>query len=248
MAVATDLAVALDPVAFARAAGIEPDPWQAKVLRSQGPRLLLCCSRQSGKSLTVALLATWVACFQPDSLILMLSPSQRQSGELFKKCAAIYRDLGKPVPAEAETALHLSLENGSRIASLPGKEGTVRGFSGVRLLIVDEAAWVPDDLYAAVRPMLAASQGRLIGLSTPHGTRGWYWESWRGQEPWERYEVPASMVARISPSFLEEELRTMGPWWFAQEYECKFLDAETQPFSSESIDRAFEEEVETWSL
>lgn len=248
MTVATEWALALDPVAFARAASIVPDDWQARVLRSQAPRLLLCCSRQSGKSLTVAMLATWTALFQPESLILMLSPSQRQSGELFKKCLAIYRDLGKPVPAEAETALHLSLGNGSRIASLPGKEGTVRGFSGVRLLIVDEAAWVPDDLYAAVRPMLAASRGRLIALSTPHGTRGWYWESWRGEEPWERYEVPAALCPRISAEFLAEELRTMGPWWHAQEYGCQFLDSETQPFSTDAIERAFREEVDTWTL
>jgi hypothetical protein len=85
------------------------------------------------------------------------------------------------VPPESESALQLELENGSRIVSLPGKEGTIRGYPGARLLAIDEAAWVPDDLYLAVRPMLAVSDGRLVALSTPHGTRGWFYEAWRGQ-------------------------------------------------------------------
>jgi hypothetical protein len=118
----------------------------------------------------------------------------------------------------------------------------------VRLLAIDEAAWVPDDLYLAVRPMLAVSGGRLVALSTPHGTRGWFYESWRSDEPWERYEVPATSCPRIAPAFLEEERRTMGEWWFEQEYVCRFLDAETQAFRREDIDQCFREDVEPWEL
>lgn len=51
------------------------------------------------------------------------------------------------MPTQTESALRLELQNGSRIISLPGKEQTVRGFSGVRLLAIDEAARVPDELY-----------------------------------------------------------------------------------------------------
>lgn len=249
MALATDLAMALDPVLLARAAGIEPDPWQAQVLRSTAPRLLLNCSRQSGKSTITSVLAVHTAVYDPGSLVLLLSPTLRQSGELFKKCLGVYRSLGRPVPAESETALTLTLENGSRIVSLPGKEGTVRGYSGVTLLAVDEAAWVLADLYLSVRPMLAVSQGRLLALSTPHGTRGWWHECWeKGGDAWERVEVPATMCPRISPAFLAEEERSMGRWWYEQEYLCRFLDAETQPFSREDVDNAFREEVEPWDL
>jgi hypothetical protein len=83
---ASDLAMALDPVQFSIAAGIPPDPWQARVLRSTAPRLILNCSRQSGKSTTTGTLAVHTALYQPGSLILLLSPGQRQSGELFRKC------------------------------------------------------------------------------------------------------------------------------------------------------------------
>ena len=155
-ALARTVPVPTDPVALARAAGIEPDPWQAAVLRSAAPRLLLNCSRQSGKSTITGILATHTALYDAGSLTLLLSPTLRQSGELFRKCLAVYRALGRPVPAESETALTLTLENGSRIVSLPGKDGTIRGYSGVRLLVVDEASRVPNDLYLAVRPALSS--------------------------------------------------------------------------------------------
>jgi hypothetical protein len=247
-ALALDLAAVLDPVRFAERCGITPDPWQARVLRSTSPRILLNCSRQSGKSTMAAVLAVHQALYAPGSLVLCLSPTLRQSGELFKKALSIYRAAGKPVQPESETALTLTLDNGSRIVSLPGKEGTVRGYSAVDLLVCDEAAWIPGDLYAALRPMLAVSGGRLLALSTPHGNRGWWFEAWRSGEPWERYEVPATMCPRISAAFLEEERRSIGDWWFQQEYECTFLDAESQAFRREDIDRALSEEVTTWAL
>ena len=106
---ALDLAAALDPVVFSRQAGITPDPWQARVLRSKAPRLLLNCSRQSGKSTTVGSLALHTAFYQAPALILLLSPGQRQSGELFRKVTDCYKRLGRPVPAESESALRLEL-------------------------------------------------------------------------------------------------------------------------------------------
>jgi hypothetical protein len=235
-------------VALAEAAGLELDPWQQDVLTSTAPRLLLNCSRQSGKSTIAAVLATYEALSRPEALILCVSPTLRQSQELFKKCLTVYRAAGRPVPADAETRLTLELANGSRIVSLPGSETTVRGYSGVRLLVIDEAARVPADLYAALRPMLAVSGGRLVALSTPFGSRGWWYEAWRGPEAWDRYEVAATACPRIAPAFLEEERRTLGEWWYAQEYLCQFLDALTQSFSREDIDRAFGEEVERWAV
>lgn len=245
---ATDLASAIDPVQLAGEAGLDPDPWQADFLRSDASRVLLNCCRQSGKSTMTAFLGVHTALYDPGSLVLMLSPSLRQSQEIFKKASNLYQAVGQAAPKHSESALRLELQNGLRIVSLPGKEQTVRGFSGVRLLAIDEAARVPDELYYSVRPMLAVSKGRLVALSTPFGSRGWWYEAWRSEESWERYEVPATGCPRISREFLEEEQRTLGEWWFAQEYECKFLDAESQAFRREDVDRAFEEEVEAWAL
>ncbi len=237
---AGDLALGLDPALLSERAGIVPDPWQARVLRSVAPRVLLNCSRQSGKSTIAAILAMHTALYEPGGLVLVLSPTQRQSGELFRKALNIYRNVGKPVPPRAESALTLELETGSRIVSLPGKENTVRSYSAVQLLIIDEAAKVSDDLYRSVRPMLAVSGGRLIGLSTPFGKAGWFYEEWTGGEGWERVEVPAQECPRISPEFLAQERRANPERWYRQEYLCSFEDLEGALFSLEDIEAAMD--------
>lgn len=244
VAIAGDLAAALDPVQLAGRVGLRPDPWQARVLRSPARRMLLNACRQSGKSTTVAVLAAHEAIYRPGALVLLVSPTLRQSGELFRKALAVYRTAGRPVPADSETALTLTLDNGSRIVSLPGSEATVRGYSGAALIAIDEASRVADDLYLSLRPMLAVSGGRLVAMSTPWGRRGWWHREWtEGGDAWERSEIPASVCPRISPAFLEEERRSMGPLWFASEYLCEFVDTDDQVFSSDDIAAALTADV-----
>lgn len=238
-----DLRLALDRVAFAEALGFEPDPWQARLLRSEAKRVLLNCSRQSGKTSTTAVLALHEALYEPGSLTLVLGPAERQAKEFFKRVSDFYRDLGRKVPADSERKLGLELENGSRIEALPGAEKTIRGFSGVDLLVLDEAARVDDGLYYAVRPMLAVSGGRLAMLSTPFGKRGAYYEEWVGDGDWERYEVPATECPRITEEALDEE-RKRGRRYFAQEFMCSFEETEDQMFSHEEVTAAMTDDVE----
>src|SRR5262249_55613339 len=158
--------------------------------RPPPPRTLALCSRQSGKSTAAAALALHQALTRPGSLVLLLSPTLRQSGELFRdKLLRLYRALGRPVPPRRQTQTELELANGSRVLSLPENEEGVRGFSSVGLLVIDEASRVSDDLYFAVRPMLAVSGGRLVALSTPYGQRGWFYEEWDHGGGWQRVRV-----------------------------------------------------------
>lgn len=221
--------------------GLNPDPWQANVLRSTAQRMLLLCSRQAGKSTTTATLALHTALFQPGSLVLLLSPSLRQSGELFRKVVGFYRMLGRSVPSQEESATTLHLENDSRVISLPASPDTIRGYSGVRLLIVDEAAMAPDPLFVAVSPMLAVSGGRQVLLSSPLGKRGFFYDAWENPNAsWHRFKVTANDCPRITKEFLEEERANMGDRWFRQEYFCSFEDTVDQVFSNESIMAAFD--------
>jgi hypothetical protein len=158
--------------------------------------------------------------------VLLLSPSQRQSGEIFRKVLELYAALGQPLPARSRTQRRLELANGSRVLCLPGREGTIRSFGGVRLLVLDEAARIPDALYHSVRPMLAVSQGRLVALSTPFGQRGWFWQEWEGNGPWRRFRIPWRDCPRITPDFIAEEVRAMGEPWVQQEYETLFTALE----------------------
>jgi hypothetical protein len=244
VSLAEDLKLALDRVAFATRLGLEPDPWQENLLRSTSERVLLNCSRQSGKSTMTGIIALHRALYHPGSLILCLAPALRQSQELFSKVLTFYRALNRPVPAQTERKLSLELENGSRIVTLPGTDKTIRGFSGAALLIVDEASRVADELYFAVRPMLAVSGGALMMLSTPYGKRGVFFEEWTNGSPsWERYEVPASQCPRISEAFLAEERRSLPDWVYRQEYLCSFEETEDAVFTTEMVDAAVSADV-----
>ena len=145
---------------------------------------------------------------------------------------------------DGDNEMSMLFPNGSRIVGLPGNEETIRGFSAVSLLLVDEASRVPDDLYLAVRPMLAVSGGALWLMSTPCGKRGFFWETWeRGGPGWEKVRVTAHECTRIRSEVLEEERRTMGERWFRQEYLCEFTEAEDGVFEREMVQRAIRQDV-----
>jgi hypothetical protein len=221
-------------VKFAKSLGMKPDKWQTAALRSTAPRVLLNIHRQGGKTTTTAILTTHTVVYKPNSLVLIVSPTQRQSTELFRKVLNYYRQLGKPVESEAENMLSLVLENGSRVISVPGSEAGIRGYSA-DLVLIDEAARVPDSVFEAVSPMLAVTGGRLIVMSTPAGRRGFYYEA-SMSDRWEKHTVIATECPRISAEFLEDEHGTLGELSYRQEYLCEFVDAAGAAFTGDDID------------
>ena len=237
-----DAAYSLDAVLWAKEAlGFSPDPWQADLLLSSDKRVLLNCSRQSGKSTTAAILALHTALYRPGSLILMVSPSLRQSLELFRKLSD-FADQLDPSPARSEdNKLSAVFENRSRVVALPGHESTIRGYSAPSLVVEDEASRCEDEIYTAIRPMLAVSSGRLILMSTPHGCRGHFYKEWsEGGPAWKRVSITADQVSRISSEFLDQERASLGDWMFRQEYFGEFVQAEDQYFSNETIEMMFD--------
>jgi hypothetical protein len=244
---AGDLRLALDVDHFAGCAGLEGplDGWQRRVLEAGESKILLNCSRQAGKSTTAGLLACRTAVYEPGSLVLCVSPSLRQSGELFRKVLEYYHALpGKP-RVVAESALRLELANGSRVVSLPGSEKTIRGYSKANLVVLDEASRIEDALIGSLRPMQAvAGRRRFVAMSTPFGRRGWFFERWRSADPgWLKVEIPAEQCPRISEEFLEEQERELGPLLFRQEYRCEFVDSAETLFATAVVERAFDASV-----
>ncbi len=237
-----------DPVTFAeQATGGPLDPWQRQAIRSTAQRQIILACRQSGKSTTTALRALWVALHEPGSLCLITAAAQRQSQELFGKVVAAYRACGRPVPADAESKQMLELENGSRVLALPGRtDATLRGFSGPRLVICDEAARQPDDLLYALRPMMATNpRSQLVLLSTPWGQRGTFHDVWTASDDaWERIgPIRGEDCPRIPASFLAQERAEMPPWVYAAEWDCEFTDNEMSVFSSADIAAALDDSI-----
>jgi hypothetical protein len=224
--------------------GFAPDGNQARVLRSEARQGILKCTRQWGKSTVTAAKAVKYAYEHAESLVLVVSPSMRQSDEYLAKVEKVVGLQGIKPRGDGHNAASLLLPNGSRIIGLPGNEKTTRGFSAVDMLLVDEAARVEDELYKALRPALATRNGAVWLMSTPCGKRGFFWEAWRSADEWDRVEVTCHECPRLSEAFLAQELRTLGPRLFAQEYLCEFMDLDGGLFDRELIERAIRNGVE----
>lgn len=244
------------PSKWARYHNFIPDPWQAAVLDSEYKQIIINCSRQVGKSTTTAVKVAHRALFTPGALILLLAPSERQSIELMHKAREFIEADGVGVDALTRTRAEFS--NGSRVFALPGKEATVRGYSGADLVVIDEASRVPDDLYYSIRPMLAVGNGQVILLSTPWGKRGFFhdiwmadyaenWEwPWKENTPgdrWERHSVNAMECPRITEEFLEQERDKMPAYYFKQEYMCDFAETQDSVFQNDDIMAMFSDSV-----
>ena len=99
-------------------------------------------------------------------------------------------------------------------------------------------------MQAALDPMLAVSNGRMIELSSPNGRRGHFYENWTHGEGVERIRIIGRECPRISTEFLDQQRRKLGPMLFAQEFEGEFVDADTSVFASELIEMALADDFE----
>jgi hypothetical protein len=234
-----------DTAQFARERlNFAPDEHQERVLRSSARRVLLACSRQWGKSTTAAVKVVHRAYTQRGSLILVLSPSGRQSGEFVKKARAFVERLGVRPRGDGINRDSILFPNGSRIVGLPGV-GKVRGFSAVSLLLVEEAGKVPDESYYELRPTLAVSNGDLWIIGTPEGKRGFFYDEWAfGGDRWQRLAIRGPECSRISKDFIEEEREKCTEEWFRQEYLCEFLDSGDTLFQRELVETALDPRLE----
>ena len=232
----------IDPIALAQSMGFTPDHWQRRILETTKRQTIILCSRQSGKSATASLKAIIAAAKLPNFTCLIISPGERQSGLTLKKAKDFYRQMGEPAGRRKWNDFSIEFENGSGIYALPGSEDTIRGFSAVNLILVDEASRVPDATYHAVRPMLAVSGGEIILMSTPFGKRGFFYEQWiqsQHDPSWERIgPIIATDIPRITPEFLAGERRALPKLWYQQEYECQFLEGLNSVFSLDEVLRA----------
>ena len=227
----------------------EPDPWQAKLLQSRSRQVILNMGRQVGKSTCVAALALHTALYRPGGLILVIAPSQRQSRELFIKVHGFLQRLEPPEILEEETKLSLMLGNGSRVVVLPGDNPrTVRGYSAPELILEDEAAFVSDETFDALLPMLAAtSTGRIVLMSTPYIASGHFYAIWHTADGWERFEMPTSGCPRVDPAWLEARRRD-DPLRFEREYCCQFGSPEDSLFTPEMLDKMVTSDFEPIAL
>jgi hypothetical protein len=227
----------------------EPDAAQSSVLTSLCRRIALNCNRQFGKSTIAAIILAHRAVFQAGSLSIILAPCERQAAETLSKVLAFCNTARVRLVSDKVTRHGVRLAaNGSRIIALPAIDANIRGFSNASLLVVDEASRVPDPLYHALRPSLAIGRGDIVLVSTPLGKRGFFYNEFTSTSTnWHRLTVPASQCPRITAEFLNEE-RLIGEEYFAQEYECQFVEDGRFLFTDADCKRLFKSDIEPLKL
>ena len=205
-----------DIVEFARIElGGEPDPWQVEVLLAtlEHSRIAVVASRQSGKSTIVAIALAYLFVHNPNFRIVVLSKTLAQASYFMRKVKrAVLRYLERR-EMEVVNTLSIMHRNGSMCVCVPCRDpDAARGYDP-NVLLADEAAFVPAPTWAAVTPMIAATQGALFMISSANGPRGDFYESVEGNLArffWPR-KVKATECPRITPEFLEE-LRQNGTY------------------------------------
>lgn len=233
-----------DPVVFAEAVlDFNPFSYQAELLRCKSRRIVACWARQTGKTTAIAVKVIHFAFTNAKTTTLIVSRGLRQSMIMFgviEHFINAHPVLRRSVVNSTRTLIQLS--SGSQIVALPcGPDGaTLRGYTA-DLVVMDEAAFMPEDVIASVIfPMLATTDGTAIMLSTPCGRDHIFYLSFKNPHYWSQH-VRAEECPLISREFLEEQRRDIGELRYKMEYEAEFVEDENSFFRQDMIRECVED-------
>lgn len=224
------------PIAYAeKILGVKPFPYQAKLLTDMNKRIVACMGRQTGKTTTIAMKAIYFAQTNPDVLVLITSPSLRQSMIMFDRVATfVYSTAYLRNKILRATRTLIQFENGSRIIALPCSENLLRGYTA-HMIILDEASWIPEEVITQILfPMLSTTDGCAILLSTPWDKNHFFYKAFVNPT-YSVHKVKSSECPLIKPKFLEEMRQNMTREAYLMEYEAEFVEALNSYFSQDLI-------------
>jgi len=201
--------------------GIVLDSWQKDVYYCEERYIIIKSGRQVGKTTTIGAKVTKYAAENPNKKTLIISRTQKQSGYLFDMVKQLLFAAEIPLLDEP-TETKAKLKNGHIIYSLPsGWTGAGLRFLTAHLIIVEEAAYIPDEVFTAVRPMGATTNAQVIMFSTPFGPSGFFFNCWHDDQ-FRRYDVSSEDCKRIPLEFLKAEKQRMSKIEYQREYEGRF--------------------------
>jgi len=199
-----------------------------------------------GKSTVIAMKAGNYALKNKNKTIMIIASVERQALLLFEKVLDYIHNKNKrqiKTGKDRPTKHRIQLRNGSNIYCLPtGMSGYgIRGYT-IDQLYADEAHFIPEDVWAAVTPMLATTGGDIILLSTPFGREGYFYRCFHDDD-FKSFSVSTEEVAdkRVEPmrkrmiEFLAKEKERMTKRQYAQEYLGQFVDELNQFFPDNLI-------------
>jgi len=213
------------------------DPWQKEVLETKG-NIVLRSGRQVGKSAIISIKVGEYALKNPGKKVMVIAKTERQANLLFNKTLAyIYHKNRSAIRmgVERPTKHELKLKNGTIIYCLPAGD-TGYGIMGytIDLLVADEAAFIPEEVWNSVIPTLTITRGQIILLSTPFIKEGYYYKCFEDPS-FSKFHMSSEDCPRKDQEFLDYQKSWMTREQYAQMYLGKFLDNFRQLFSDELI-------------
>lgn len=236
-----------DPAVFAEVlcGGEGLWPHQAEAARSQARYRVLLAGRRAGKSRLLAVLALWTAFRKPGQSVVIVSVGEVASLRVLADVAGLCSSelLSGSVTDELKSVV--TLTNGSTIASFPASMRQIRGI-GADLLIIDEAAFVPRDIWSAAFPSIAdrVSRGAKVLLaSTPWPVadswfRQWHQRGLDGDPKVASWWWPSSVNPNIGQAELDDMRAGMSTEEYEREIEAQWTSEEGVYFAAEELDAA----------
>jgi PBSX family phage terminase large subunit len=200
--------------------------------------------RRTGKSYSAAILA-FSKLLEPGQQVMVVAPNFSLSSIIWDYVTDLIKLMNIEVEKFNQKDKVVKLINGSifRLLSANNRDSLVG--RAANLLIIDEAAIIPNDEYFIrdLRPALSTfKDSRCLWISTPRGKGNYLYDYYmRGQNP--EYEDWGSAVytwrsnPRLSEKDVMEAKRSMTRALFAQEYECEWTTTESQIYETISEEK-----------
>lgn len=217
-----------------------PYEYQAHVLRDRSRFISVVKGRQVGMSWAMAMKILWEALMDlgdDDSpyVAVIFSKGERQSKLLFKKIRRVVNNSPLQRYVESDTVTSMKFTHGPEIHAVPsGNTGDqIRGFSA-NTLLATEAAFIHDNVFDSLEPMLFNTGGNLYLESSPMGKNGKFYRSQRDEE-FSRYHVSSKMCPDIANEDLESWRRDRTKADFKREVLGEFVEDSDTYFPMELI-------------
>lgn len=196
--------------------------------------IVLTTGRQYGKTLLAEnLLLKW-ALENNNSNVMWISPVYSQARKVFNDIVNAI-DASPILESANKSQFNIKLINGSNIFFRSGERpDSLRGYT-LDYLIVDEAAYIRDDVWNNVlRPTILVRGKKCLFISTPKGKNWFYGLAMRGQSgdnPQYIYLQGTSYdTPYISADEIDEAKRTLPEDIFRQEILGEFVDSGGEVF------------------
>lgn len=141
----------------------------------KGETLVICSQRQVGKSFTCSQILLYVAINYKRSLSIYISPTNDSSRKFFGDIKS-FVDGSALVKKINESLLTIEFANGSKII-FRSAESKLRGYSCKNngILVVDEAQYVPSNIWEVILPFCNVDNSKKVIISTPRFRTGMFW-------------------------------------------------------------------------